>query len=137
MEALEEQVNYLHLSSSAAAHRSIEVMRPSVQNTESVVLAIDDRTRALDMSAKSVATSIDGLRASAILHERTTQSLRKGIEMQSEMQKQESERQRQRDEWQTQTTVDAISSLSSLLQGIVESNKCMDVFEIVIRASAC
>lgn len=82
MEALQEQVKYLHLSASAKAHTTIADMGPIVHNTEFVVTSIDQSTRALNSSAAQISTGIDELRSDVVMHEKTTQSLKRDIEIQ-------------------------------------------------------
>ncbi|KAJ4354144.1 uncharacterized protein N0V89_005877 [Didymosphaeria variabile] len=106
MEALEEQVNHLHLSSSAKTNASIANMGPSVHRTENVVLSIDNTTKVLHSSARTVVAGIDGLRSDVTSHEQATQMLKKEIEMQ-----------RQAIELQSQ----AHNSLSSLLQDVIKN----------------
>jgi hypothetical protein len=109
MEALDEQVNYLHLSSSVTANASIATMGPRVYNTEGMVVktnklaeSIDDRTRLLSNHAGGIVTGLHGLRADVASQHDTTRSVEKRLDVNTR----------------------AIDHLSSVLQDVLVYAEC-------------
>jgi len=109
VEALDEQVNYLHLSSSVTANASIEAMSPRVQNTEGMVIrtnelaeSIDDRTRVLNSHAGGIMTGLQRLRANVVSQYDVTRSMENRL----------------------QVNTRAIDHLSSILQDVLEYAEC-------------
>jgi len=109
VEALDEQVNYLHLSSSVTANASIEAMSPRVKNTEGMVIrtnelaeSIDNRTKVLNSHAGGIMTGLQRLRANVVSQYDVTRSM----------------------ESRLQVNTRAIDHLSSILQDVLEYAEC-------------
>lgn len=116
MTALEDQAEYLHRASSAAANASVATMAPSVQNIEQVVTSLDGRARVWDDSARNISTGIEGLRSS---QDQTTQRLQREIEMQ-----------RHAIELQSQVQSQAFDNLSSILHDVIRNAECKVLFQM-------
>ncbi|KAH7091246.1 hypothetical protein FB567DRAFT_518271 [Paraphoma chrysanthemicola] len=88
MEALDDQVNYLHFSASAKAHASIDIMAPALHNTEEVAMQtrelavnIDDRTKLLNSHAAGVVTELHALRAGFASQSNVTRSVERQLDL--------------------------------------------------------
>lgn len=109
MDALEQQVHFLHLSSSAKANTTIAEMIPSVHNTERMVSSIDDTAKILHQTSKIALVEFEELRSDVVSHAQMTHSLAKQVEMQT-----------QAIELQSQSR----DNLASLLQDHISNIEC-------------
>jgi peptidoglycan hydrolase CwlO-like protein len=109
IQSLEEQVNYLHLSSSAAAHLTIGDMAPRVANTENIAMrtrglaqSIEHDTRQISDRVVGIETGVEGLRADLVSQKEMTYRMNKQLESNHQ----------------------ATKNLSDLLRGVVEYAEC-------------
>ena len=109
MEALEDQVNYLHVSSTVATSSTIADMAPKVSNIEAtsmwtsgVTHAIDRRTNEMESHVETIETGVRGLQSGMTLQNSMTYKINKQLDA------------------STQATRD----LSALLQGVIQSAEC-------------
>jgi hypothetical protein len=109
MEALEEQVQYLHISASATANASIAQMVPSLESTATTTVdtnkiarSIEQRTSILATHAEGIATEIDSLRTDMSFQTSVAQSMSRRLDANTQ----------------------AVAHLSSLLHGVLEFAEC-------------
>lgn len=118
MEALDDQVNYLHFSASAKAHASIDIMAPALHNTEEVAMQtrelavnIDDRTKLLNSHAAGVVTELHALRAGFASQSNMTRSVERQLDLNNR----------------------AIDHMSSVLHDVLENSECRNM--LVMKSS--